>query len=235
MNKKIKCIIVDDEPLSRQVLEKYVRDIPSLDLSASLPDALAALETIRKEDIQLVFLDINMPRLSGLNMVRSLDKPPLIIFTTAYPEYAVEGFELDVVDYLVKPFGFERFLKAVNKAHERIDHLNKKSENNDLSFISIKADKKIYKIDLAELLYAEAMGDYLKLHCTDRIITAHSTMKQMIEQLPEEQFIRVHRSYLVNLKQMDFMEGNYLSIRGNHIPVGSSFKEGLLKKISPGS
>jgi DNA-binding LytR/AlgR family response regulator len=174
-----------------------------------------------------------MPRLSGIGMVKAMEKPPLIIFTTAYPEYAIEGFELDVVDYLVKPFGYERFLKAVNKAFDR---LSAKSELKDdkNSYIVVKSDKKIYKIEYDDLYYIQSAGDYLKLVMQEQVIIIHDTMKDMENTLPEDQFIRIHKSFLINLKHVKYVEGNEVNIGKEKLPVGASYKEHLLKTMADG-
>ncbi|MCX6233589.1 MAG: LytTR family DNA-binding domain-containing protein [Bacteroidetes bacterium] len=231
MSRQLSCIIVDDEPLSREVLEKYVSGTPQLLLSGSCSDAFEAMELIRDGRIDLVFLDINMPRLSGIGMVKAMEKSPLIIFTTAYPEYAIEGFELDVVDYLVKPFGYERFLKAVNKAFDR---LSAKSDLKDAknSYIVVKSDKKIYKIEYDALYYIQSAGDYLKLVTQEQVIIIHDTMKNMEHTLPEDPFIRIHKSFLINLKHVKYVEGNEVNIGKEKLPVGASYKEHLMKRLA---
>jgi DNA-binding LytR/AlgR family response regulator len=230
MRRQLTCIIVDDEPLSREILEKYIADTPLLLLSGSCSDAFEAMELIRIGRIDLVFLDINMPRLSGINLVKTIENPPLIIFTTAYPEYAIEGFELDVVDYLVKPFGFERFLKAVNKAFDRLSvKPDLKDERN--SYIIVKSDKKIYKIDYDTLYYIQSAGDYLKIVTHEQVIIIHDTMKNMENTLPGDQFIRIHKSFLINLKRVKYVEGNEVNIGKEKLPVGASYKEHLLKRL----
>jgi DNA-binding LytR/AlgR family response regulator len=227
----LSCIIVDDEPLARDILEKYIRDCPMLDLRASCNSAFEALEVLDKGGIQLVFLDINMPKLSGISMIRTLEDPPEIIFTTAYPEYAVEGFELDATDYLVKPFSFERFMKSVNKASKRYEMQLKQTSNTsteDTSFLTIKADGKIYRLQMTEIVLLEALGDYVKIHTGSGIITTHDTLKNLERSLQGDQFMRVHRSYIIALDKIRFLEGNRLRIGEQDIPLGLSYREHLL-------
>jgi DNA-binding LytR/AlgR family response regulator len=231
MSRPLSCIIVDDEPLSRDVLEKYVSATPLLSLSGSFSDAFGAMAMIRDHRIGLVFLDINMPRLSGISMVKAMEKPPLIIFTTAYPEYAIEGFELDVVDYLVKPFSYERFLKAVNKAFDRLPAKTDVREARN-SFIVVKSDKKIYKIEYDALYYVQSAGDYLKLVTQEQVIIIHDTMKNMETSLPDDLFVRIHKSFLINLKHVKYVEGNEVNTGKEKLLVGASYKERFLKRLA---
>jgi len=160
---RYKCIIIEDEPLAQNILKKYISDHPSLELVAICDDALKAQTILTQQNIQLLFLDINLPKLSGINFIKSLIHPPLVIFTTAYPEFAVEGFELNAVDYLLKPFSFERFLKAVNKVIEKLNTPVQNNIGGNNSFIFLKADKKNHKVDLETIHYIEAIGDYMKV------------------------------------------------------------------------
>jgi DNA-binding LytR/AlgR family response regulator len=231
---KITCIIVDDEPLAREVLEKYIGDCPMLDLQASCSSAFEAIEELEKGVVQLVFLDINMPKLSGISLIRTLDHPPEIVFTTAYPEYALEGFELDAVDYLVKPISFERFMKSVNKATRRFEMRVKQTNGisgEESSFLIIKADGKIYRLQLAEIMLLEALGDYVRIHTPAGMITTHDTLKNLEKSLPADLFLRVHRSYVIALEKIRFLEGNRLRIGELDIPVGQSYRDPLLKYL----
>jgi DNA-binding LytR/AlgR family response regulator len=224
---KITCIIVDDEPLSRDVLHKYIADTPQLELKATLDNAISAVDYLNQNQVDLVFLDINMPKLSGINLVKSLINPPLIVFTTAYPQFAVDGFELDAVDYLLKPFSFERFLKAVNKVSDKLS----KTEIPEQNYLVIKADKKLHRIRQDEILYFESAGDYVKIFFGDQMIVAHETMKNLEQTLPSEMFYRTHRSYIVALDKITFIEGNQLNIADAMISVSPDKKEGLLALI----
>jgi DNA-binding LytR/AlgR family response regulator len=238
MKMKLKCLVVDDEPLAREVLEQYIMDCPSLELIQVCSDAIEAGEYLRTGQADLIFLDINMPRLSGIRFVKTLTQPVLIIFTTAYPEFAAEGFESDAVDYLVKPFSFERFMKAVNKAVE-LDEFRKNKEQainghscQNREFILLRADKKIYKINFSDILFFESTGDYIKVYSREKRLVIHETFKNLIVQLPEDQFIRVHKSYIVSLAGIRLLEGNQVDVTGHLIPIGSVYKEGLLEKLN---
>ncbi len=233
MSRPLRCIIVDDEPLSREVLEKYISETPLLALAGNCSDAFEALGMINDSGTDLIFLDINMPRLSGIEMVKTLEHPPLVIFTTAYPEFALEGFELDVVDYLEKPFSFERFLKAVNKALDRLP-VKPGSKDNSNDFMMVKSDKKIYRVRFASIRYIQSVGDYLRLVTDRQVIIVHDIMKNMISTLPPDQFIRIHRAYLVSLAHFLFMDGNQVNMGLEKKPVGASYKEELSKRLSDG-
>ncbi|HOW24693.1 MAG TPA: LytTR family DNA-binding domain-containing protein [Bacteroidales bacterium] len=231
MSSRMRCIIVDDEPLSREILEKYISETPFLGLEGSCSDAFEALEAIRGGSIDLIFLDINMPRLSGIELMKIMEHPPLVIFTTAYPEYALEGFELDVVDYLVKPFGYERFLKAVNKALDRLQvKLDPRAFMSD--YIVVKSEKKIYKVNFDSIRFIQSVGDYLRLVTDRQVIIVHDTMKNMATLLPGDQFIRIHKSYLVNLMHIMYIDGNQVNMGQEKLPVGATYKEDLLKRLS---
>lgn len=225
---KIRSIIVDDEPLSRDILKKYIADTPDLELISVCSDAFEANNIIRNDIIELVFLDINMPGLSGIRFIRALTDPPLVIFTTAYPEYAIEGFEVDAVDFLVKPFSYERFLKAVNKAAEKITARSGKKSGND-DYLVVKSDRKIYRIDYKDIGYIESYGDYLKVFTTDKCIVVHEKFRIMEEKLPADKFIRVHKSFIIAVDRIKYIEGNQVNMSGVVIPVGANFRENLLR------
>lgn len=224
------CIIIDDEPLSRDVLRKYIGELKDLTLLAECHNAFEATDFLNTEQVDLLFLDINMPGLSGISFARSLTVSPLIIFTTAYPEYAVEGFELNALDYLVKPYSFERFLKAVNRANERLLELN--TEGDVSRKIVVKADKKIYALGFSEIQYMEGQGDYIKVHLVDKMLVVHQTLKSILESLPEEEFMRIHKSYLVNLTHIEFIEGNQVKVGEHSIPVSPPNREELIQRFS---
>ena len=228
----IRCMIIEDEPLAQNVLKKYIGEVSSLDLVAVCSNALEAQEAIQSKNIHLLFLDINLPKLSGINFLKTLPAPPLVIFTTAYPEFAVEGFELDAIDYLVKPFSFERFLKAVNKALHKINRKAASSDDKPADdFIFLKADKKVYKIDLEDILYAEATGDYVKVITLEGQYTANITLKKLLEELPANLFIRVHKSYLISANKIKFFEGNYIKVGQTDIPIGAAYREEIFARL----
>ena len=224
------CIIIDDEPLSRDVLRKYIDEVTDLEIVAECSDAIEATHQLNKTRIDILFLDINMPGLSGISFARSLSVSPLIIFTTAYPEYAVEGFELDATDYLVKPYSFERFLKAVNRALERLRE-NRSAEGPE-GKILVKADKKLYAVLFSEILFIEGQGDYIRIHTNQLKLMVHDTIKNFLESLPSEEFMRIHKSFVVNLKQIEFIEGNQVSIGKQTIPASPANRDELLSRFS---
>ncbi|MDP1621213.1 MAG: LytTR family DNA-binding domain-containing protein [Bacteroidales bacterium] len=235
---KVKCLVIDDEPLAQEVLVQYIGDCPSLELLQVCSDAIEAGECLRNFPVDLLFLDINMPRLSGIRFVKTLTQPVLVIFTTAYPEFAAEGFESNAVDYLVKPFSFERFMNAVNKAIEWKKFRNNKGNTaneqsgQDREFILFRADKRIYKIDFGDILYFESTGDYIKVNTRDKKLVVHETFKNLIMQLPGDQFVRVHRSFVISLAWIRMIEGNQVDVAGNRIPIGLVYKDGLLEKLN---
>ncbi len=226
------CIIVDDEPLSQDILKEYIRDAPGLKLIGCCYNALEATEMIRNNTIDLIFLDINMPKLTGINFIRSLDNPPMVIFTTAYPQYAAEGFDLDAVDYLVKPISFERFLKGVNKAFEISNRRNVPVSIAEEGYMTIKADRKIYKINYRDILFFQAYGDFIKVHLRDKILVTSDTLKNMEQNLPD-QFMRIHKSYIVSLNRIKYIEGNTVHIEGFELPLSPNLRDSLISRLNP--
>ena len=224
---KIKCLIIDDEPAAREILKTYLCDDPRLDLAGVCSNAFEANEILLKEKIDLLFLDINMPKLSGLAFYKTLNRPPAVIFTTAYPEFAVEGFEVEAVDYLVKPFTFERFYKAVSKMTEKKHSAS--IENRD--FILLNADKKIFKINIDNIFYLESKADYVNVCLKEKQLLVHDTLQRLHQQLPEKQFVRIHKSYVVALNKFDYIEGNMLVINSNYLPIGDTYREAFLKMV----
>lgn len=228
---RCKCLIVEDEPLAQNILKKYIGDHPSLELVATCTDALEAQLILNKQPIHLIFLDINLPKLSGINFIKSLLQSPLIIFTTAYPEFAVEGFELNAVDYLLKPFSFERFLKAVNKVIEKLNNSSLPKKEEIDAFIFFKSDKKIHKIDLESIHYIEAVGDYMKVITDSGQLLINETMKNLQEELPARSFIRVHKSFIISRNRIKYIEGNYIQIENKSIPIGATYRNDVLASI----
>ena len=230
----LNCLIVDDEPLSQDVLKKYIEDTPGLNLVASCFNAFEAMEAIREYPVDLIFLDINMPKLNGINFIKSLENPPQVIFTTAYPQYAAEGFDLDATDYLVKPISFERFLKGANKAHEIFSRRNTGSGGNTEDYMTVKSDKKIYKINYPDILFIQAYGDFIKVHLTDKILVASDTLKNLERRLPIR-FMRVHKSYIISLEKIKYIEGNIAHIESFEIPISPNLRDTLIKRLNPQS
>lgn len=226
---QLNCLIVDDEPLSQEVIVDFVSVCPELNLKGICNNALEAGELMKREKIDLLFLDINMPRLSGIGFVKSLKEAPLFVFITAYTEHAIEGFDVDAVDYLLKPVSFERFRIAVNRVLERF--ATKEKAIPVVRHIMLRADKKNYKVDFNELLYLEAQGDYVKFVTTERNIVVHGTLKEFISQLPSNFFEQIHKSYVISLLKIDYVEGNMVKVGVNKLPVSLSYRDQLLKKL----
>jgi two-component system, LytTR family, response regulator len=227
------CLIVDDEPIARDILVTYIGQIPYLRLVASCNDAFEAMGILNKGDIDLIVLDINMPRLSGLDMLRTVKKYPAVIITSAYPEFALEGFELSVTDYLLKPFSFPRFVQATEKCVQRLQHspaIEADAPKED--FIMVKSDKKLTKISLGDISYIEAYGNYIFIYLPGERIMSKQTLTQFESQLPAGKFIRIHKSYIVSLKAVKYLEGNQVSVGSKMLPVGKVFKENLVKHFS---
>lgn len=225
---QLNCLIVDDEPLSQDVIVDFVNACPELNLVAVCKDALEAGEWLKQEKIDLLFLDVNMPKLSGIGFVKSLKEPPLFVIVTAYPEYAIEGFEVDAVDYLLKPVSFERFRTAVNRSLERFFG---RDESEVSKHLMVRANKKSYKINFDELLYLEAQGDYVRFVTTENSLMVHGTLKDFISQIPESLFERIHKSYVISLSKVVYLEGNSVKIGEYKLPVSLSYKEQLLIKL----
>jgi DNA-binding LytR/AlgR family response regulator len=225
----IKCIIVEDEPAAREILQRNISQCPDLEWCGSFEDPFTAQTYLDKNIIDLIFLDINLPGMSGISFLRTLIHPPLVIITTAYPQYAVDGFDLEVVDFLLKPFSFERFYKSVNKARERI---YPKQGVNLIRKISIKADKRIYQIDLDDLLFIESCGDYTSVCCTDKKLITHETLKSWEEKLKGHLFQKIHRSVMINLQKIDHIDGN-LAIIGKHkLVISEAYRDQLISGLA---
>jgi DNA-binding LytR/AlgR family response regulator len=233
------CIIVDDEPLARQGMEMNIATVSSLQLLGSFSNALAANDFLRKANADLMFLDINMPELSGLDFLKSLRDAPLVIFTTAYPQYALESYELDAIDYLVKPIRIERFLKAVNKAENHLKLLQQEGSNNQVErieddFVFIKADRKYFKIWFKDILYIEGLKDYVIIFTTDNKIITSMNVKTIAAQLPVSIFARVSKSYIVNTLHISSFDNELIYIQDNEIPLGQSFRDDFIKQYIDG-
>jgi two-component system LytT family response regulator len=224
----IRCIAIDDEPLALKQIVKYIEKTPFLECLDSFDNAFGALHYIEKNEIDLMFLDINMPDLNGMDFVKSLENPPKVIFTTAYSEYALDGFRVDALDYLLKPISYSDFLKSSNKAKSWFDTQNPKEIKikNDEEFLLIKSEHKIIRINLADIKYIEGMREYVRIHLSDQkpIMTLIS-MKKMEESLHQEKFMRVHRSYIVNLEKITTIERLRIIFDEKvYIPVGEQYK-----------
>lgn len=232
----MKCMLIDDEPLAREGLSKYIEEIDFLKLVGKFENPLDALPTFEKETLDLLFLDIQMPKINGLDFLKSLQDPPLVIITTAYPSFALEGFQLDVQDYLVKPITFQRFLKAVQKAKSQFELLQRsesKAPEEDKYFF-VKCGQQYEKILLDELLYVEAMQNYIHLHTARGKFTTLLALKNVLKELPEEHFLQVHKSYIVSIKSVETLEGNMIWIGDQQIPISRSFRSEVEERILKG-
>lgn len=223
------CVIIDDEPLAIKVLEKYLGDMPDYRLLKTFTQPLDAATFLRKQSVDLLFLDINMPDLNGLSLLRTLDSPPLTILTTAYPEYGAESYEFDVVDYLLKPISLERFLKALGKAENR---RTKAPSIGDPGTLTVKADRKIYRIPHEDIYYLQAYGDYVRIITAQQNYLPKTTLSELENRLPQPAFFRVHRTYLVNRQHVSYLEGNHLQVGEDQIPVSKAYRESVLQWIS---
>ncbi|TDQ22858.1 LytR/AlgR family response regulator transcription factor [Tenacibaculum caenipelagi] len=232
MTKKITCTIVDDEPVAREILESFIEKTPSLKLIASCKNALEALQITQTENVDLFFLDINMPEINGLSLAKIINKKSKIIFTTAYRDYAVDGFDLQATDYLLKPIAFDRFLQAVQKIAISSDNkqtsIQETSENN---FIFVRSDRKMTKIDFNGILYIESLGDYVKVFTINNTIVTRETISSFEEKLPKSKFLRVHRSFIIAINKIDSYTNEYIEIQKKAIPISRSYKEVVLHKL----
>ncbi|MDX1408036.1 MAG: LytTR family DNA-binding domain-containing protein [Saprospiraceae bacterium] len=227
----LRALIVDDEPLARRVLEKYIGQTPAVELVAACADAEEARAALDQHDVELLFLDIRMPGMSGMEFARSLGGGPMIVFVTAFPEYAAEGFELEAVDYLVKPFPYERFEQAVRKAHYLLE-VEARHQATTEPVLLVKSDKKLYRLPFKTILYLEGYGDYVKVHTTrTKTLLTKETLKHLERQLPAELFIRIHRSYIISVQAIQFMEGNQVSVNDQLLPVSESHRKQLLERM----
>lgn len=238
----IRCLIVDDEPLALDVLEAYIERLDDLELVARLDNAVEAFNFLQKEEVDLLFLDIQMPKLTGIDLLKNISDPPQVIFTTAYRDYALQGYELNVVDYLLKPISFDRFLKAVNKV---IQHQEKGEEvtgeggtesgdgiNYQEAHIYLKSDKKMVKVPLKEILYIESLKDYIRVFTPEKNVTAYQRISYMEEKLPSEKFVRIHRSFIINIDQIEAYSTSIVEVAGKEIPIGRNYRQDVLEVLS---
>jgi DNA-binding LytR/AlgR family response regulator len=244
----IRCLLVDDEPLARQVLRTYASNLPYVQVVGECDSALAAYELLRQQEVELIFCDIEMPGISGLDFLRALPQRPLVVLTTAYEQYALAGFELDVLDYLLKPIAFDRFWRAVEKAKDRLALQQLKGQLlsapdvlaatplplAEEAYIMVKENGTLIKVLLTSLRYVEGMRDYVKLFTTERMLITYLTLKKLEEVLPADHFTRVHKSYLVRNAEIQAMDGNLLALTGGvQIPVGMQYREAVQRVLHP--
>ncbi len=231
---KIKTLIVDDEPMAIGVIKNYVEKFDDFELVATSEDPMEAFSILKNESIDLIFLDINMPMISGLEFLKSLHAPPSCVITTAYREYAVESFELDVLDYLVKPVSFTRFLKTVDKINHHFYPERQKEGAEGEDYIFIKVDKRMIRVEFSDILYIESLKDYIKIITTSDSYITHQNLVGIAKVLPENRFLRIHRSYTVAIDKITMLEGNCVEVGGKQLPIGRNFqteaKKIILKK-----
>ena len=230
----IKCIIVDDEPLAIEILESYVAKVEQLQLLSTFRNAVSAFTFLQQHSVDLIFLDIQMPKLSGIDFLKTLKNPPKVIFTTAFRDYALQGFELEIVDYLLKPIPFDRFLKAVAKVlHQPTTPANaSKSDVVSDNYVYFKVDKKMIKTKMADVLYIESIKDYVKVKTGEREIVTQQKISYLEESLPREQFLRIHRSFIVNLEKIDAYSATDVEIGKHSIPIGWNYKNDVMKILA---
>lgn len=232
MDRKITCLIVDDEPIARSIIEDHIKNTPFLELVASCAEPFEAMTILQDETIDLLFSDIQMPKVNGLEMVRSLPSPPAIIFITAHDQFAVESYELNITDYLLKPVTYERFLKAVNKAKLQVNtqhDYRQDLQKEEPDHFFIKQDKRLVKILFKKILYIEASKDFVFIHTSDGDkLMINARMKEIAKELPLKKFFRIHHSYLVNIEAMKAIQGNIMEITGGELPIARDRKEELL-------
>lgn len=233
---KIKCLIVEDEELARDLLEKFIGKLPNLELVGKCENPVKAMEILENEKIELMFLDIQMPQMTGIEFLKILPNKPVVIFTTAYKEYALEGYQLDVTDYLLKPFSFDRFVQAVKKATEVIQLKNNANQStvaeSSKDYLLVNSEHKIFKLKFSEIEYIEGMREYVAFHTSNenRIMSLMS-LKKLQAELPQDQFIRIHKSYIINSQKVKALEGNTVHIVDKKIPIGASYREDVLARI----
>jgi DNA-binding LytR/AlgR family response regulator len=231
---EIKCLIIDDEVLAQDVIENYISTSPTLKLVGKCDNAVEAISFLHNNPVDLLFLDLNMPELGGLEMLKTLAKHPMVILTTAYSEYALESYEYGVVDYLLKPIKLERFIKSVNKVVAQLtDPVGQEEHKAEPTFhtIFIKDDQVTYQVSTNDILYVEAYGNYLKVHTADKVYVTRETMHDIEKKLPENTFMRVHKSFIVSLSKIQSMSGNRIYVSQQEIPVGEMYKLALKQKI----
>ena len=235
---KITCLIVDDEPLARNLLREYAGKVPYLDVRGTCANAMEAMEILRREPIDLLLLDIQMPDITGTAFVKSLQRKPLVIFTTAYSDYALEGYELDVVDYLLKPITFERFLRAIDKANQRLEHAKlPPAESPDAaestpSFMFVKDGTKLVKVRWDDILYIEGLKDYVTIHTRDQKIVTLQRLKTLESQLPPDKFMRIHNSYIVALDAIDVVHRNEVQVGKAMLPISDSYRKAFREFVA---
>jgi DNA-binding LytR/AlgR family response regulator len=237
MQKNIRCLIVDDEELARTLLQNYTGRLPNLEVVASCANPIEAMSVLQQQHIDLLFLDIQMPELTGIEFLRTLTHKPLVIFTTAYSEFALDGYALDVTDYLLKPFSFERFLQAVNKAANLLQARTggspaaKEPETPAKDYILVKADHKVHRVKFDDIRYIQGMREYVAFHTPAGRLLSLNSLKSLEEELPPERFIRIHKSYIVAIDKIDTLEGNLVHVGKEKLPIGANYRDAVVRRV----
>ncbi len=226
MSNKLQCVVVDDEPMAVEIIVSYIEKTPNLELVSTCKNATEAIAFMQDFSADVYFLDINMPEISGLSLAIIIDKKAQIIFTTAYRDYAVDGFNLNVVDYLLKPISYDRFLQSVQK----ID--TTKNENKTSDFMFVRADRKMVKIDFDAILYIESLSDYVQIYTSENKIITRETISNLEQKLPKNKFLRIHRSYIISLKNITSYTNEFIEIKNKALPISRSYKETVLQKLA---
>ncbi|QHT69431.1 response regulator transcription factor [Rhodocytophaga rosea] len=234
---KIRCLLVDDEPPALQVLRAHITAVPMLELVAQCQNAIAAFEVLQTQPVDLMFLDIKMPKLLGTDFLKTLRNPPKVIFTTAYREYALEGFDLDAVDYLLKPISLERFIKAIAKVYKLENHEPLPAQPKEIyhpaheAFLYFRIDRKMVKVLLHDILYVESLKDYVKIVTKSKQLVAKQTITSLEEMLPGEKFLRIHRSFIIAADKIESYTPHQLTIAGKELPIGRNYKHEIFKSL----
>ncbi len=231
---RVNCLIIDDEPLAIEVIENHLKEFQNFEIIGKFNNPVEALDALKQQKVDVLFLDINMPLMNGLDFTKTLDPKIAVVITTAYREYAVESFDLNVLDYLVKPIPFHRFLKTINKITQKISNINEettKGKNNSESFIFLKVDKKLVKIKFNTILYIESLKDYIKVFTEVDNYLVHKSLTSITEELPSDKFLRIHRSYTIAIEKVNSLEGNLIEINNKRIPIGRKYTNHTKKII----
>jgi len=229
--KNLRCLIVDDEPVARKILCEFVEKIPFLSLYGQFENANKVDTFLRQNQVDLMFVDIEMPKISGLEFIKLSPVKPMVVITTAFPEYALEGYELDIIDYLLKPIAYNRFVKAVQKAKEYNELKDVALPNLLSSYIFVRCEKRIEKVELKDILYIESLGNYINIYLEDRKLIAYLTLKSIESQLPKNEFIKIHQSFLVSFSKIKCIEGNHVKINNESLPISRNYKDVIMYLI----
>lgn len=236
-NTTIRCLVIDDEPPAREIMRRYIQEVPHLELVAECGNALDALIRLQQSPVDLLFLDIRLPQLNGTDFLKTLRQPPKVIFTTAYQEYALEGYELDAVDYLLKPIRFDRFIKAINKAFQQTGHKTlpeqapAREDHQQDSFVYFRADRKMVKVMLHDILYIESMKDYVKVVMNEGTLITKQSITSVEAMLPDSLFIRSHRSFIVSMAHISTFTNEVIEIGKTEIPIGKLYRNAVMDKL----